>query len=95
MDLNGYFGGFPRLPFLPLTAEQKHDDRNADGRHSQLKFAAPDRCDRQSFHENAALVCCLLVLFVILAQVRTILRYWYGLQREAPWCASLLANLRN
>ena len=25
MDLNGYFGGFPRLPFLPLTAEQKHE----------------------------------------------------------------------
>ena len=25
MDVNGYFGGFPRLPFLPLTAEQKHE----------------------------------------------------------------------
>ncbi|HEX3319457.1 MAG TPA: dihydrodipicolinate synthase family protein [Terriglobales bacterium] len=25
MDLNGYFGGFPRLPFLPLTAEQKRE----------------------------------------------------------------------
>ena len=23
MDLNGYFGGAARLPFLPLTAEQK------------------------------------------------------------------------
>jgi dihydrodipicolinate synthase/N-acetylneuraminate lyase len=25
MDLNGYFGGFPRLPFLPLTGEQKRE----------------------------------------------------------------------
>jgi 4-hydroxy-2-oxoglutarate aldolase len=23
MDLNGYYGGTPRLPMLPLTAEQK------------------------------------------------------------------------
>jgi dihydrodipicolinate synthase/N-acetylneuraminate lyase len=23
MDLNGYYGGNPRLPILPLTAEQK------------------------------------------------------------------------
>ncbi|HEY1498908.1 MAG TPA: dihydrodipicolinate synthase family protein, partial [Acidobacteriaceae bacterium] len=22
-DLNGYYGGVPRIPFLPLTAEQK------------------------------------------------------------------------
>jgi dihydrodipicolinate synthase/N-acetylneuraminate lyase len=25
MDLNGYYGGTPRLPILPLTAEQKAD----------------------------------------------------------------------
>jgi len=25
MDLNGYFGGVPRLPFLPLTTEQKQE----------------------------------------------------------------------
>ncbi len=25
MDLNGYYGGPPRLPFLPLTAEQKSE----------------------------------------------------------------------
>lgn len=25
MDLNGYFGGFPRLPFLPLTADLKQE----------------------------------------------------------------------
>jgi 4-hydroxy-2-oxoglutarate aldolase len=25
MDLNGYFGGFARLPFLPLTGEQKQE----------------------------------------------------------------------
>jgi 4-hydroxy-2-oxoglutarate aldolase len=25
MDLNGYYGGFPRLPLLPLTAAQKAD----------------------------------------------------------------------
>jgi dihydrodipicolinate synthase/N-acetylneuraminate lyase len=25
MDLNGYFGGNPRLPILPLTAEQKSE----------------------------------------------------------------------
>lgn len=25
MDLNGYFGGLPRLPLLPLTADQKAD----------------------------------------------------------------------
>jgi 4-hydroxy-2-oxoglutarate aldolase len=25
MDLNGYFGGFPRLPFLPLTSDLKHE----------------------------------------------------------------------
>jgi 4-hydroxy-2-oxoglutarate aldolase len=25
MDLNGYFGGFPRSPFLPLTCDQKRD----------------------------------------------------------------------
>ena len=25
MDLNGYYGGLPRLPLLPLTAEQKSD----------------------------------------------------------------------
>jgi dihydrodipicolinate synthase/N-acetylneuraminate lyase len=23
MDLNGYYGGLPRLPLLPLTANQK------------------------------------------------------------------------
>ncbi|MBV9074349.1 MAG: dihydrodipicolinate synthase family protein, partial [Acidobacteria bacterium] len=23
MDLNGYYGGPPRLPFLPLTGEQR------------------------------------------------------------------------
>ena len=25
MDLNGYYGGPPRLPLLPLTADQKHE----------------------------------------------------------------------
>jgi len=25
MDLNGYYGGLPRLPLLPLTALQKAD----------------------------------------------------------------------
>jgi dihydrodipicolinate synthase/N-acetylneuraminate lyase len=25
MDLNGYYGGPPRLPLLPLTAAQKTD----------------------------------------------------------------------
>ena len=25
MDLNGYYGGNPRLPILPLTGEQKAD----------------------------------------------------------------------
>jgi hypothetical protein len=25
MDLNGYYGGLPRLPLLPLTATQKSE----------------------------------------------------------------------
>ena len=36
MDLNGYYGGPSRLPFLPLTGELKSEVERHHGRHSQL-----------------------------------------------------------
>ncbi len=35
-DLNGYYGGSPRLPLLPLTAAERDRGRSSAGGHSPL-----------------------------------------------------------
>ena len=36
-DLNGYYGGVPRIPLLPLTGRRANRSSRRHGRHSQLK----------------------------------------------------------
>ena len=35
-DLNGYYGGVPRIPLLPLGADEKAEVAGGDGRYSEL-----------------------------------------------------------
>ena len=52
MDLNGYYGGPSRLPFLPLTANSKDGDRATDGRMSETEEIALMKAARDGGTSN-------------------------------------------